>query len=485
MGKVFYNLGYLATDETIEYSVRDFIAPFVGQTRQKTKDQLAKARGKVLIIENAFQMLKGPYELEALQELITCLQSDEYAGKLVVILVGYTEEMGLLVHSCPPLAALCPNEVKFSLLKPKDCLKLLSRGLEKLDVSAPFLKDESCEEYEILEKHFKVLLGGPMFGNAKDIESLAQSMKTALFDGFYKKNHSQFTSHGPQNLPKLPELSRSQASSCILRLVKQRRCMKTHTPFLPDAELHYSDDDPQFARAYDHAQMPKIEIRIESTVQIVTQSHTNQDNLYDEDLDMFDESSSVQHNQSLPQSTLNISVGFMGGYGSARLPIHGSEKLQYYKPKVSEQPHGYIEESDDEDKYEEGPAAAAELENKVDAALASQEEPKKARTEPSSEFTTKFAILEEHPLDSKQITRSQEMEAAIAREEKQRYRNMLRLKYPFGPILEERTKRALRDLGYCSHGYAWRRDNGRHVCEGGCHYTYDFVLRDYMHKNDM
>src|SRR5882724_1337000 len=150
MGKVFYNLGYLATDETIEYSVRDFIAPFVGQTRQKTKDQLARARGKVLIIDNPFQMLKGPYELEALQELITCLPSDEYAGKLVVILVGYAEEMGLLLHSCPPLATLFPNEVKFSRLKSKDCLKLLSRELDKLDVSAPFLKDQSCEDYGIL-----------------------------------------------------------------------------------------------------------------------------------------------------------------------------------------------------------------------------------------------------------------------------------------------------------------------------------------------
>jgi hypothetical protein len=481
MGKVFYNLGYLATDETIEYSVRDFIAAFVGQTRQKTKDQLARARGKVLIIDNAFQMLKGPYELEALQELITCLQSDEYAGKLVVILVGYAEEMGLLLHSCPPLATLFPNEIKFSRLKSKDCLKLLSRELDKLDVSAPFLKDESCEDYEILEKHFKVLLVGPMFGNAKDIESLAQSMKTALFDEFYKKNHSQFRSHGPQHLPTLPELSRSQASSCVERLVKQRRCMKTLTPFLPDAEVHYSDDDPQFARAFDYAQMPKIEIRIHTAIQTVAQSQTHHDDLYD-DLDMFHESSGARHNRSLPKTTLNITVGFTAGFGSTHLPIHPSETLQYYRPMVSELPHGYIEELDEEDKDEE--RTAPESEN-ADAALASEAQQKVSRIEPSAVFSSKFAIIEEHPLDSKHIEQSEELQAVMAREENQRYRKMLRLKYPFGTILEERTKRALKDLGYCSMGYAWRRDNGRHVCEGGCHFTYDFTLRDYMHKNDM
>lgn len=69
----------------------DIIGEYAGQTRPKTRAKLDMAVGKVLLVGDAFQQVKGPYPLEALQELVTCLASDKYAHKMVVILAGYTE----------------------------------------------------------------------------------------------------------------------------------------------------------------------------------------------------------------------------------------------------------------------------------------------------------------------------------------------------------------------------------------------------------
>jgi hypothetical protein len=69
----------------------------------------------VLLVDSAFQPLKGPFELEALQELASCLASKRYSHDVVVILAGYTKEMKILMKSGGILASLFPNEFFFSL----------------------------------------------------------------------------------------------------------------------------------------------------------------------------------------------------------------------------------------------------------------------------------------------------------------------------------------------------------------------------------
>jgi hypothetical protein len=66
MGMIYYSLGYLGTNEVVECSAVDLSGECVGQARPKTRTQLDKALGKVLLVDNAFQPLKGPFELEAL-----------------------------------------------------------------------------------------------------------------------------------------------------------------------------------------------------------------------------------------------------------------------------------------------------------------------------------------------------------------------------------------------------------------------------------
>lgn len=487
MGELYYNLGFLAANEVVEVGVRDFIAPYVGQTRQKTKDQLGRAVGKLLIIDNAFQLLKGSFEVEALQEIVNCLQSENYARKMIIILVGYTDEMKMLLQACPPLAGLFPHEVKFSRLKAKDCMKLLDSELHKLKVSAPFIKDTACDDYQRLERLVHALAIGPMFANANDIECLAQAMKTAVFDDFYKKNKALFTGSRSQSLPNIFEMSKAQASDCVKRLIKQRKCM-THLPSLaPRPEIEYSDDDPRFARAFAYEQMPMMEIRIEQAVAIPAQASLP----YDE-ADMFEDTLGIEQPSRSQLPVIGATITFNPGLMASSFPmVHTAEALQYFKPPPEMgHIHDRIEELDDEsdDEHQDsGPAklpATSDLGFKavskqdIDAAPSTSESVSEGVVAP-----TAVKILESKEAEFQKASLKEKN--AMDRQERRRYRDMLKEKYPFDELVSERTQRALDDLGYCPQGYAWKRDYGRHICEGGCHYGYDFDVRDHMYREDL
>lgn len=93
MGTIYCNLGYPSTEDVVTCTAVDLVAEFVGQTRSKTKSFLEKAIGKVLVIDNTFQLLKGPFASAALQEIIFCLSSERLLRKLVVILTGHTRKL--------------------------------------------------------------------------------------------------------------------------------------------------------------------------------------------------------------------------------------------------------------------------------------------------------------------------------------------------------------------------------------------------------
>ena len=494
MGKLYYNLGFLATDEVVELNVRDLIAQYVGQTRQKTRDQLARALGRVLVIDNAFQLLKGPYEMEALQELVNCLQPSDYGRKMIVILVGYSEEMKMLLQTCPPLAGLFPNDVKFKGLKAKECMQLLDLELEKLKVSAPFLKDNACDDYKAIERLIHALAIGPMFANAKDIEALAQSLKTALFDDFFKKNRSKLTSGQFPSLPDMPDLSKNQAAACIRRLINQRKCMKPLTPFTPHLhETDYSDDDCRFARAFAHEQMPMIEIRIAQPLPMLTHVDHAHDVLHDE-VDLFeDPTGAEQPSRHRPPPMFGTTILLTTGLMAPPFPaMHASGGLNFPNP-LHDTAHAFrqIEELDDSSDDEDQAPAPAQVPAASGLSAISIEEQKLDNTSTAKGLENTLAAsrqsekasesAEEDEFAKGSLKNTQDMD----RDQKRRYRNMLKDKYPFGQEVSVRTLHALKSLGLCPQGYVWRRDAGRHICEGGCHYGYDFDVRDYMYRNDL
>lgn len=183
MGKVYYDMGFLSTSEVIECSASDLIGQFVGQTGPKTKEQLDRALGKVLFVDEAYRLAEGQFALEAVNELIYLLATPRYDGKIVVILAGYTQDMNRLMTARPALSGLFPDEINFYNLTPSDCLTLLGRELEIKRTSASILEKTSSETYRQLLRLMNSLSLLPSWSNARDIKTLAKKMSAAATRG--------------------------------------------------------------------------------------------------------------------------------------------------------------------------------------------------------------------------------------------------------------------------------------------------------------
>src|SRR5580698_6081405 len=105
MGRVFYDMGILSSDEVVECSASDLVGQYVGQTGPKTKKLFEKGLGKVLFVDEAYRLSEGHFAKEAVDELVGILTDETFKSKLVVILAGYDQEMNKLLAVNPGLSS--------------------------------------------------------------------------------------------------------------------------------------------------------------------------------------------------------------------------------------------------------------------------------------------------------------------------------------------------------------------------------------------
>jgi len=224
MGSVYYDMGFLSTDEVIECSASDLIGQYVGQTGPKTKVQLEKALGKVLFIDEAYRLAEGQYSTEAVNELIYLLTTPRYEGKMIVILAGYTLDMNNLMTVRPGLSGLFPDEIVFQNIKPRECMILLDRELSQKQINPSFLKDTSNPDYLRLLRLIKMLSVFPSWSNARDIKTLAKQMSASAFREMYR-TRATTTRLIPSSAKEVP-LSAEQAVLCTKRMIAMQydRC---------------------------------------------------------------------------------------------------------------------------------------------------------------------------------------------------------------------------------------------------------------------
>ncbi|KAF3919193.1 hypothetical protein AA313_de0200271 [Arthrobotrys entomopaga] len=182
MGKVFYDMGFLAHAKVEQCSTTDMIGEYVGHTGPKVKKLLEKAMGKVLFIDEAYRLAEGGFATEAMDELVSSLTDPKYAQKLIVILAGYDEDIDRLMSINPGLTSRFPESVVFKHMEPEFCLELLTKTLDDmkkiknapLDLSV--LKPPTAELRGAILCLFRDLSQLKSWGNARDVKSLAKNM---------------------------------------------------------------------------------------------------------------------------------------------------------------------------------------------------------------------------------------------------------------------------------------------------------------------
>jgi len=191
MGKVYYDMGFLATAEVVECSVKDMVGQYIGHTGPKTQKLLESALGKVLFIDEAYRLGSnarhgsnaGSFAQEAADELVDCITKPRFLNKIVIILAGYDHEINAMLDINPGLSSRFSESINFHALGGEDCFQLLRTQLAKkkqLDitqVARPFgpFRDKAIAKFDEL-----AALGN--FANGRDVETISKDIVKSMME---------------------------------------------------------------------------------------------------------------------------------------------------------------------------------------------------------------------------------------------------------------------------------------------------------------
>jgi hypothetical protein len=111
--------------------------------------------------------------------LVDNITKPKFAGKLVIILAGYDNDMNNLLRVNEGLSSRFADEISFPSLSPAHCLQLLEDKLKESQISFPSLQDPTI--YQKLLEPIAEMSRFPSWGNARDVQTMAKGMVRAVY----------------------------------------------------------------------------------------------------------------------------------------------------------------------------------------------------------------------------------------------------------------------------------------------------------------
>lgn len=164
---VLRNLGYLTKGHITNVTREDLVGQYVGHTAPKTREQLQKARGGILFIDEAHHLYKPDnerdYGAEAIELLLQVMENQR--DDLILIFAGGKTKIEGFFHSNPGISSRIGNHVDF----------LDYNATELVEISKFLLHNEfrykfTEETIDVLEFYIQQLITFPAFANVRTIK---------------------------------------------------------------------------------------------------------------------------------------------------------------------------------------------------------------------------------------------------------------------------------------------------------------------------
>jgi Cdc6-like AAA superfamily ATPase len=114
IAQIYRSLGVVARGQLVETDRSGLVAGFVGQTATKVVEAFDRADEGVLLIDEAYALVRGSdndFGQEAIDTIVKLVE--DRRDRVVVIAAGYPDEMDQFVGSNPGLASRFPKTLRF------------------------------------------------------------------------------------------------------------------------------------------------------------------------------------------------------------------------------------------------------------------------------------------------------------------------------------------------------------------------------------
>lgn len=167
VGRIYAALGVVPDGHLIETDASGMIAGYVGQTAIKTSEQIQKAIGGVLFVDEAYGLVRNDFGIEAVDTLVKAME--DHRADLVVIVAGYPENMQTFLESNPGLESRFPVTITFADYSVDQLVEILCRIAGDNDYVLAEPDDPR------LRQSIESMMGEEGFGNARAMRNLFEA----------------------------------------------------------------------------------------------------------------------------------------------------------------------------------------------------------------------------------------------------------------------------------------------------------------------
>ena len=174
IAKIYKQIGVLSKGQLVEVDRSGLVAGYVGQTAIKTTEQIKKAMGGVLFIDEAYSLSQkdDAFGQEAIDTILKAMEDNR--KDLVVIVAGYTEPMKKFVESNPGLKSRFNKYIEFPDYSVDELEEIFYMNCKKYDY-----KVEDDVKHQIRALITSRKMGSiDNFANAREIRNLFEEIIT-------------------------------------------------------------------------------------------------------------------------------------------------------------------------------------------------------------------------------------------------------------------------------------------------------------------
>ncbi len=234
LAKLYKEMGILEKGHLIEVERADLVGEFIGHTAQKTREQVKKALGGVLFIDEAYSLCRGgekDFGREAIDALVKAME--DHKNNFILILAGYNTEMNNFIRSNPGLNSRFPLHIQFPDYSLEELISIADLMYAKRQYK---LNIEAKEQLASSLRH--ILREAPKnHGNARTVRNIVEASLRCQAVRLFQQEQKDYakeelsaicawdisravikTSNALKNTQAPPDISREQLRESLLAL---------------------------------------------------------------------------------------------------------------------------------------------------------------------------------------------------------------------------------------------------------------------------
>ncbi|WP_436792739.1 AAA family ATPase [Actinospongicola halichondriae] len=162
LAEIYRSLGVVAEGHLVEVDRSGLVAGFVGQTAPKVVAAFDEADEGVLLIDEAYSLVRGSesdFGREAIDTIVKLVE--DRRDRIVVIMAGYPDEMEQLVSANPGLRSRFPKTIHFPDYSSEELIEIFQMRCDK----GGYRPDD--EALEAVRAHLDAVARDKGFGNGR------------------------------------------------------------------------------------------------------------------------------------------------------------------------------------------------------------------------------------------------------------------------------------------------------------------------------